>query len=160
MQRAGRIDRIGSPHKTVYLVSFLPPESLERHIGLLARLDERFRRIHGLGLGDEQVTPLTTDRQVQTLEQIRRLYADDVSVLDEVERTWTLGSTDYMRQPLEAFLAEAGVERQVRQIPVGVSSVRRLPPQTGSVGPGRSLRWPGPRLAAVSATRSGASIPA
>ncbi|HEY8777632.1 MAG TPA: helicase-related protein [Gaiellaceae bacterium] len=126
VQRAGRIDRIGSPHKTVYLVSFLPPERLERHIGLLARLDERFRRIHGLGLGDEQVMPLTADTQVQTLEQIRRLYADDASVLDEVERTWTLGSTDYMRQPLEAFLTEVGAER-VQQIPVGVSSVRRLP---------------------------------
>jgi len=47
-------------------------------------------------------------------------------VLDDVERTWTLGSTDYMRQPLEAFLTEAGVER-VEQIPIGVSSVRRLP---------------------------------
>jgi superfamily II DNA or RNA helicase len=142
VQRAGRIDRIGSPHKTVYLVSFLPPEPLERHIGLLARLDERFRRIHGLGLGDEQVTPLTADRQVQTLEQIRRLYADDASVLDEVERTWTLGSTDYMRQPLEAFLAEAGVER-VRQIPVGVSSVRRLPPEWRR-GPGVFVALAGP----------------
>ncbi len=142
VQRAGRIDRIGSPHKAVHLVSFLPPESLERHIGLLARLDERFRRIHGLGLGDEQVMPLTADRQVQTLEQIRRLYADDVSVLDEVERTWTLGSTDYMRQPLEAFLAEAGAER-VRQIPVGVSSVRRLP-GGWTHGPGVFIALAGP----------------
>jgi superfamily II DNA or RNA helicase len=142
VQRAGRIDRIGSPHKTVYLVSFLPPEPLERHIGLLARLDERFRRIHGLGLGDEQVMPLTADRQVQTLEQIRRLYADDASVLDEVERTWTLGSTDYMRQPLEAFLAEAGVER-VRQIPIGVSSIRRVPGEWQR-GPGAFLALAGP----------------
>jgi Helicase conserved C-terminal domain/PLD-like domain/SNF2-related domain len=126
VQRAGRIDRLGSPHRTIQLVSFLPPEPLDRHIGLLARLDERFRRIHGLGLGDEQVTPLAADRQAQTLEQIRRLYADEASVLDEVERTWTLGSTDYMRHPLEAFLARAGAER-VQSIPVGVSSVKRLP---------------------------------
>ena len=41
VQRAGRVDRLGSPHQTVYLVSFLPPEGLEKHIGLLARLDER-----------------------------------------------------------------------------------------------------------------------
>jgi superfamily II DNA or RNA helicase len=145
VQRAGRVDRIGSPHRTVYLVSFLPPGNLDRHIGLLARLDERFRRIHGLGLGDEQVTPLTADRQVQTLEQIRRLYADDVSVLDEVERTWTLGSTDYMRQPLEAFLAEAGME-SVGRIPVGVSSVRRLPVSADwPHGNGAFLALAGPR---------------
>src|SRR5207342_2195200 len=32
VQRAGRVDRLGSPHQTVYLVSFLPPEGLDRHI--------------------------------------------------------------------------------------------------------------------------------
>lgn len=126
VQRAGRVDRLGSPHATVHLISFLPPEPLERHIGLLARLDERFRRIHGLGLGDEQVTPLAADRQAQTLEQVRRLYADEASVLDEVERTWTLGSTDYMRGPLEVFLNDAGIEK-VNSIPLGVSSVKYLP---------------------------------
>ena len=126
VQRAGRIDRIGSPHPIVGMVSFLPPEDLNRHIGLLARLDERFRRIHGLGLGDETVTPLSADQQVLTLEQIRRLYADDVSVLDEVERTWTLGSTDYMRQPLEAFLARVGRE-EIERIPLGVTSAKHLP---------------------------------
>lgn len=54
VQRAGRVDRLNSPHDRVSLVSMLPPESLNEHIGLLARLDERFRRIHGLGLGDER----------------------------------------------------------------------------------------------------------
>ncbi|MDA8201910.1 MAG: helicase-related protein [Chloroflexi bacterium] len=127
VQRSGRIDRLGSPHPLVWLVSFLPPEALERHIGLLARLDDRFRRIHGLGLGDEQVTTIAGDRPGRTLEQMRRLYRrDDATVLDEIERSWTLGSTDYMRQPLEAFLQRAGHERLSR-IPMGVSSVKRLP---------------------------------
>lgn len=143
VQRAGRIDRLGSPHRKVHLVSFLPPEPLERHIGLLARLDERFRRIHGLGLGDEQVTPLAADRQAQTLEQIRRLYADEASVLDEVERTWTLGSTDYMRHPLETFLARAGAEK-VQSIPLGVSSVKRLP-HGWNHGPAAFLALAGPQ---------------
>lgn len=142
VQRAGRIDRLGSPHRVVELVSFLPPEGLERHIGLLARLDERFRRIHGLGLGDEQVTPLVADRQAQTIEQIRRLYADEASVLDEVERSWTIGSTDYMRHPLEAFLAAAGAEK-VSSIPLGVSSVKRLPAGWAH-GPGAFIALSGP----------------
>lgn len=143
VQRSGRIDRIGSPHDVVHLVSFLPPEPLERHIGLLARLDDRFRRIHGLGLGDERVTPLTGDRPGKTLEQMRRLYLrDDPSVLDEVERSWTLGSTDYMRQPLEAYLQRAGREL-IDRIPVGVSSVKRLPPGWG-FGPGVFIALAGP----------------
>ena len=126
VQRAGRVDRLQSPHRTVWLVSMLPPEDLDRHIGLMARLDERFRRIHGLGLGDERTTPLAADVQGRTLEQIRRLYADDATVLDEIERSWTFGSTDYMRQPLTAFLSRAGVER-LDSIPFGVSSIKRLP---------------------------------
>jgi superfamily II DNA or RNA helicase len=142
VQRAGRIDRLGSPHATVHLVSFLPPEPLERHIGLLARLDERFRRIHGLGLGDEQVTPLLADRQAQTLEQVRRLYADEASVLDEVERSWAFGSTDYMRGPLEDFLTGAGIEK-VQSIPLGVSSLKRLPGDW-SHGPGAFIALAGP----------------
>lgn len=126
VQRAGRVDRLGSPHATVRLVSMLPPENLDQHIGLLARLDERFRRIHGLGLGDESVTPLPADIQGRTLEQMRRLYADDATVLDEIERSWTFGSTDYMRAALTAFLSTAARER-LREIPVGVASVKSLP---------------------------------
>jgi len=142
VQRAGRIDRLGSPHNRVNLVSFLPPEDLNRHIGLLARLDERFRRIHGLGLGDETTTPLGADQQALTLEQIRRLYADDATVLEEVERTWTLGSTDYMRQPLEAFLARVGRD-EIDRIPLGVTSVKRLP-DGSPVGPGVFFAFHGP----------------
>jgi superfamily II DNA/RNA helicase len=133
VQRAGRVDRLGSPHQTVYLVSFLPPEGLEKHIGLLARLDERFRRIHGLGLGDEQVTPLAADRQAHTLEQIRRLYADDASVLDEVERTWTLGSTD-------SRSARSRLRRTAR--PHSRRSSRHLASQAGSRAGSRRTEAP------------------
>ena len=77
VQRAGRIDRLGSTNADIYLVSMKPPEDLEQHLRLLSKLDERFRRIHGLGLGDEQVTTLSGDRPAQTLEQLRRLYQDD-----------------------------------------------------------------------------------
>ncbi len=144
VQRSGRIDRLGSPHRLVWLVSFLPPEALERHIGLLARLDDRFRRIHGLGLGDEQVTTIAGDRPGRTLEQMRRLYRrDDASVLDEIERSWALGSTDYMRQPLETFLQRAGRERLDR-IPFGVSSVKRLP-AGWPYGEGVFIAFAGPR---------------
>jgi Helicase conserved C-terminal domain len=142
VQRAGRVDRLGSKHDKVWLVSMLPPEDLERHIGLLARLDERFRRIHGLGLGDERTTPLASDVQGQTLEQIRRLYRDDGSVLDEIERTWAFGSTDYMRQPLSTFLVSAGRER-LAAIPLGVSSVKR-PPNSWPHGSGVFLALAAP----------------
>jgi len=142
VQRAGRVDRLNSPHPRVWLVSMLPPEDLDRHIGLLARLDDRFRLIHGLGLGDERVVPLPGDVQGRTLEQMRKLYRDDASVLDEIERTWSFGSTDFMRQPLSTFIASAGRER-LKRIPAGVSSVKRLP-RDWRHGPGVFLALAGP----------------
>jgi hypothetical protein len=126
VQRAGRIDRLNSPHPTVNLLSFLPDEGIDAHLGLVQAIDARFNLIHHLGLGDEPVTPLPGDRQSVTFEYLRRLYADEVTVLDEIERSFTLGSTDYMRAPLEAFLRKAAMDR-LNQIPVGVQSVKGLP---------------------------------
>lgn len=126
VQRAGRIDRLNSPHKRVHLVSFLPEEGLDAHLGLIRALERRFQLIHLLGLGDEPVTRLRTDVQTLTFEQMRRLYQDDVSVLDEIERTWTLGSTDFMRAPLIAYLAKHA-RQKLKEIPVGVQSIKALP---------------------------------
>ncbi|HZU16319.1 MAG TPA: helicase-related protein [Candidatus Dormibacteraeota bacterium] len=126
VQRCGRIDRLDSPHEKVLLVSFLPEEGLDAHLGLVQALDQRFRLIHVLGLGDEPVTKLPGDRVTITFAEMRRLYGDDPTVLDEIERTWTLGSTDYMRAPLEAFLIRHAAEK-LKEIPLGVQSVKRLP---------------------------------
>lgn len=126
VQRAGRIDRLNSPHREVKLISFLPEEGLEAHLNLVRTLDARFGLVHFLGLGDEPVTPLAGDFQTVTFEQLRKLYTDDENVLDEVERLFTIGSTDYMRAPLEQFLLQAGRE-ELQKIPVGVQSVRYAP---------------------------------
>jgi superfamily II DNA or RNA helicase len=140
VQRSGRIDRLNSPHPRVLLVSFLPQEGLEAHLGLVQALERRFRLIHLLGLGDEPVTKLKGDQQQLTFEQMRRLYADDVSVLDEIERTWTLGSTDFMRAPLEAFLSRHAREK-VREIPLGVQSVKTVPTRDWRHGCGAFLAF-------------------
>ncbi len=137
VQRAGRIDRLDSPHPTVHLVSFLPSEGLEAHLGLVQALDRRFGLIHHLGLGDEPVTQLAGDYQATTFEQLRRLYQDDPTVFDDIERAMTLASSDYMRAPLEHFLQAAGAA-QVAAIPVGVQSLKRAP--TGWP-PGTFIAW-------------------
>jgi superfamily II DNA or RNA helicase len=135
VQRAGRIDRLNSPHKLVTILSFLPEEGLERHLGLIRSLDRRFQLIHHLGLGDEPVVGLKGDKVTVSFEQMRRLYGDDVSILDEIERSWTLGSTDFMRAPLEAFINRHGLEK-LASIPLGVQSVKALPTKGWKHGPG------------------------
>lgn len=135
VQRSGRVDRMNSPHNVIYLVSFLPEEGLERHLGLVHRLNQRFGLYKLLGLADEAVTKLAAEGAVGvSFEQLRRLYHDEASVLDDIERAFTLGSTDYMRQPLEVFLA-ANAEEAIRAIPVGVQSVK-MAPRDWTHGPG------------------------
>lgn len=126
VQRAGRVDRLESPYETIYIHSFLPAEGLDAHLGLVQTLDQRFGLIHYLGLGDEPVTQFKSDYQAATFEQLRRLYGNDVTVFDELERAFLLGSTDYMREPLERFIQHAGQEK-LKEIPVGVQSIRVLP---------------------------------
>jgi hypothetical protein len=127
VQRAGRVDRLNSPHKTVYIVSFLPEEGLDQHLGLVQKLDARFRLYKHLGLADEPVTQLRAEQLPGvSFEQLRRLYHDEASVLDDIERTWTLGSTDYMRQPLDVFLRSHATQA-LRRIPMGVQSAKWLP---------------------------------
>lgn len=127
VQRAGRIDRLNSPHDRVYLVSFLPEDNLEIMLGLVERLNQRFGLYKRLGLADEPITHLPADQVVgKSIEQLRRLFRDDDDILDEIEKTWTLGSTDYMRTPLEMFL-RANAAEALKDIPRGVQSVKRLP---------------------------------
>lgn len=127
VQRAGRVDRLNSPHDTVYLASFLPEEGLDRILDLVHRLNHRFNLYARLGLADEPVTNLPADQvRGKSLEQLRRLYRDDEDVLDRIEQTWTLGSTDYMRAPLEAFLRREAAEA-LKDIPQGVQSIKSLP---------------------------------
>jgi hypothetical protein len=77
-------------------------------------------------LGDEAVTQFSKDVQTRTFEQIRRLYADDANVFDEIEQSLMFASTDFMRQPLEKFLRES-IQESVDEIPLGVQSVKALP---------------------------------
>ena len=161
VQRARRVCRLESPHKVVRIVSFLPEEGLGAHLGLVRALDERFGLIHFLGRGDEPVTKLPGDYQAVTFEQFRRLYADEATVLDEVEHSFARGATDYMRQPLEAFLREAA-ESKLAEIPVGVQSARAAP-KDWPYGPGVFIAFrlgkPGRARPRGASTRMGAGWP-
>lgn len=139
VQRAGRVDRLNSPHPAISIQSFLPAEGLDAHLGLVRRLNARFALIHHLGLGDEATTKLDADQPAFTFEQVRRLYHDEEAALDEVEKALLLGSSDYMRQPLEAFLRTASLT-ELQKIPVGVQA-RKFLPDGWRLGPGTFIAF-------------------
>jgi hypothetical protein len=75
-QRAGRIDRLGSPHARIRVLALAPSRGLERLLGLLRRIRRKLRHIRTVG-GDgpdlvrRVVAPRTFDAAAHSRERAR-----------------------------------------------------------------------------------------
>jgi len=119
IQRAGRIDRLGSLHESLRIVNVFPEQGLEELLRLVARLQQRIQDIdRTVGLDASVLGEVVTPR---SLDELRRLKAGDRNLLDELEQESELTSTDEMKLPLVLALQQWGAER-VRDIPLGVHS--------------------------------------
>ncbi|MDQ5823404.1 MAG: SNF2-related protein [Chloroflexota bacterium] len=122
IQRAGRIDRVGSPHPELLIYNCFPEDELEQLLGLVGRLQSRIAAI-GRSIGND-ASILGEVVAEKSLEELRRLRAADRVVLEEIEaeeEEWLSG--DEMRLPLVAYLQELG-ESAVAEIPMGIHSGR------------------------------------
>ncbi len=124
IQRAGRIDRLGTAFAALDIYNCFPQSGLESLLGLVERLQERIRDIdRTVGL-DASVLGETIS--LRSLGQLRRLKEGDLSLIDELERDTELVSTDEMKFPLTLYLQQVGLER-IQAIPRGIGSgVARL----------------------------------
>jgi superfamily II DNA or RNA helicase len=119
IQRAGRIDRLGTQFDTLHIYNSFPQDGLETMLNLVKRLQDRIRDIdRTVGLDASILGEAISTR---SLEQLRRLQDEDQSVIDELEREIELVSTDEMKLPLVVYLQQMGLER-VQSIPRGIGS--------------------------------------
>lgn len=119
IQRAGRIDRLGTQFDTLHIYNCFPQDGLETMLKLVERLQSRIRDIdRTVGL---DASILGESISTRSLEQLRRLQEEDQSVIDELEREIELVSTDEMKLPLVVYLQQMGLER-VQSIPRGIGS--------------------------------------
>jgi len=119
IQRAGRIDRLGTTFETLHVYNCFPQSGLESLLGLVERLQERIRDIdRTVGLDASVLGEAISTR---SLNQLRRLSAGDTSLIDDLERESELVSTDEMKLPLVLYLQQVGLER-IRSIPRGIGS--------------------------------------
>jgi hypothetical protein len=119
VQRAGRIDRLNSPHDVVHIYNFIPEDALESLLGIMNRLYEKLEAIgRTVGLDasvlGERPTP-------QEFNAIRRIAEGDRTLLEELEATSELDVGEFLKQELLDFLKKAGEER-LKQIPIGIGS--------------------------------------
>lgn len=119
IQRAGRIDRLGTEFDALHVYNCFPQDGLETMLKLVQRLQDRIRDIdRTVGL---DASILGEAISARSLEQLRRLRDEDQTVIDELEREIELVSTDEMKLPLVVYLQQMGLEK-VQSIPRGIGS--------------------------------------
>ena len=128
IQRAGRVDRLGSPYNTVYLYNVLPhkgspddPTTLEYFLNLMNKLYQRLeviRKTIGLDastLGEEAIPKDFSDQY--------RIAGEDNTVLAELERR----IEQFTRDPLDdlARIINERVFDWIKQLPDGIGAVKK-----------------------------------
>ncbi|NVM53144.1 MAG: hypothetical protein HWN66_05535 [Candidatus Helarchaeota archaeon] len=118
IQRAGRIDRIGSSYKTIYVYNFFPENELEELLRLVQILQNKIIGIDK-SVGLDQ-TILGEEIHPKVFGIIRRIIKKDSTVLQELERD-VFGGGEKFYQPLKDFLEKKGMQ-DLERIPYGVFS--------------------------------------
>jgi SNF2 family DNA or RNA helicase len=132
IQRAGRIDRLGTAFDRLMIYNCFPQKGLENLLRLVQRLQDRIRDIDStVGLDASVLGEMISTR---SLEQLRKLRQGDASIMDELERDNELVSTDEMKFPLMLYLQQMGMDR-IRAIPRGIGSGmgKTTPPRPAGV---------------------------
>lgn len=135
IQRMGRIDRIGSPNKTIKGINFWPAKNYEDYLKLKSRVEKRMALM--TVVGTELHDKLTSELQ-QMIEDNPLLPRQTQKMLEQLQITWddvetsdeTLGlndlSLEQFRQELYDFLRKNA--EFFKKIPNGVFTGFKLKP--------------------------------
>jgi len=118
IQRAGRIDRIGSPYKKIFVYNFFPEDELEELLKLVEILQNKIISIDK-SIGLDQ-TILGEEIHPKVFGIIRRIRGKDSKIFEELEKD-VFGGGERFYQPLKNFLKTKAVE-ELENIPNGVHS--------------------------------------
>jgi superfamily II DNA or RNA helicase len=119
VQRAGRIDRIGSTFATLWVLNMFPDHGLERLLGLVQSLSEKIAHIDNAGFLDASV--LGEVVHPQNFNTLRRIEAEDGQVVQEQEQFVELVSSEFLIQNLKNLL-DGEMRTKLEQLPDGIHS--------------------------------------
>ena len=126
IQRAGRIDRLGTDYDNLFVYNCFPEEGLENLLGLVARLQQRIATIdREVGLDASVLGETISDKSIEELYRLKKAdtKAEKEAILEELEQAADLVSLDEMRLPLLEFIQQK-TEEAVEEIPLGIHSTR------------------------------------
>lgn len=129
IQRFGRIDRIGSPNKTIQLVNYWPDITLDEYIKLKERVENRMMIVDVSATGDDNVLTAKSSDISYRKEQLRKLQEEVIEMEDlktGVSIT-DLGLNDFRMD----LLNYAKTHGNIKNAPKGMHAVVRAKPEIG-----------------------------
>jgi superfamily II DNA or RNA helicase len=128
VQRAGRIDRLGSTFDTLSIYNLFPEQALEELLGLVRSLTSKIDVINQTGFLDASVLgEVVTPRDFNTL---RRIAGEDNSVVEEQEAFLELASSEALLAELQKVLATEA-SRWITDLDDGIHSGLKCSPAKG-----------------------------
>ncbi|MEA3309750.1 MAG: helicase-related protein [Chloroflexota bacterium] len=120
VQRAGRIDRIGSTFDRLHIYNVFPEAGLEQLLGLVERLHRKLATIDQAGMLDTSV--LGEAVHPRTFNTLQRIAAEDDTVLEELEAESDLVSSEFLLATLREVLQNGTLDPS--ELPDGIHSGR------------------------------------
>jgi len=128
VQRAGRIDRIGTEFDRLMIYNMFPDEGLERLLRLVEGLSEKIAAIDVTGFLDASI--LGEAVHPRNFNTLRRIRDEDGSVIEEEEQFTELASNEFLLKQLRELLA-GGARDALEEIPDGIHSGLARPGASG-----------------------------
>jgi superfamily II DNA or RNA helicase len=119
VQRAGRIDRIGTSFETLWVLNMFPDEGLEKLLRLVENLSKKIADIDRNGLLDASILGETV--HPQNFNTLRRIEEEDGKVVEEQEQFVELVSSEFLLQNLKGLL-DGGMRQMLESLPDGIHS--------------------------------------
>jgi superfamily II DNA or RNA helicase len=124
IQRAGRIDRLGTDYDELFIYNCFPEQGLEDLLNLVKRLQKRIADIdREVGLDGSVLGEIISQKSLDEIIRLKMAETDaeKQAILEELELASDLVSLDEMRLPLLEFLQQASKEL-IEDIPFGIHS--------------------------------------
>ena len=118
VQRHGRVDRIGSPHKAVYLRTFFPDRGLDRLLGLEGRIRRKLAQAAAsVGLDTAPIVDAPTREATfsETGDEIERLYKQEADLYERGGNQSAAQTGEEYRQELRKALTT--MREEIESIP-------------------------------------------
>jgi superfamily II DNA or RNA helicase len=129
VQRAGRIDRLGSLFEELWIYNMFPDEGLERLLGLVQTLTTKIEAINQTGFLDASI--LGEAVHPRNFNTLRRIREEDNTVIEEQESFAELASSEALLRELQQGLADEQARRWLEDLPDGIHSGLHRPNERG-----------------------------